>query len=379
MKQQEMMKAEAPSVDLLGLSAAARLTLLSKAHVSSYTRKDGVFVAEHDDKRAAAKQEAPKGSINGPRPPGDSLDMHHQRMLKEHQEMQERMKARADAGSKPTPKAAGGGVASLKPPPEVSLGGSGVVDNIEEWHSGGDVDKLVGLKNTLFGPHGANNYSAGQGKAISSYLDAAIADLKKPKAGPKPPASAPSKAKPVTPHPVGTKVRITADEHPDYGAEGEITGYAGNGIGGNNKPAYTVRGVDGPVGHGEVKRLGAAAPAGSAKPTIKTGNEGYGFHGEASMAARQAGSKTPTEDAGKRFSNAAHHLVDKGHFKTHEEARDFLDSTVGRHMHDELMSHTKDSDLSKLPADRLARNVNWYKKEKGKGKVSSATLRRVNP
>ena len=34
---------------------------LAKAHVSAFTRKDGTFVAEHDDKRAAAKPKAPAG------------------------------------------------------------------------------------------------------------------------------------------------------------------------------------------------------------------------------------------------------------------------------------------------------------------------------
>jgi len=51
-EQHPILKAEAPSLDLLKLSAQG---ILMKARISGYTRKDGAFVAEHDDKRPAAK------------------------------------------------------------------------------------------------------------------------------------------------------------------------------------------------------------------------------------------------------------------------------------------------------------------------------------
>lgn len=52
MKEPPILKAEASSLDLLTLAARGQLM---KARISSYTRKDGVFVKEHDDKRPAAK------------------------------------------------------------------------------------------------------------------------------------------------------------------------------------------------------------------------------------------------------------------------------------------------------------------------------------
>ena len=83
MKPEPLLKSEAPSLDLLGLHAAARSELL-KARVSSYTRKDGMFVAEHDDNRPAAKQEAPKGrpaagatKAPAPAPDADLPDDHN--------------------------------------------------------------------------------------------------------------------------------------------------------------------------------------------------------------------------------------------------------------------------------------------------------------
>lgn len=96
---------------------------------------------------------------------------------------------------------------------------------------------------------------------------------------------------------------------------------------------------------------GAAKPA----PVAKTQNEGYGFHGEARNSHLQANvgenyDREATEaqhvaakgHADKQFAEAANHLVDKGHFKDHDEATKFLDSKSGRHLHNET-----DGDLSK--------------------------------
>lgn len=60
MKPEPLLKSEAPSAELLGLHVAARTEML-KAKVSSYTRKDGVFVAEHHDNRTAAVPKQPAG------------------------------------------------------------------------------------------------------------------------------------------------------------------------------------------------------------------------------------------------------------------------------------------------------------------------------
>jgi hypothetical protein len=56
MKTQSLLKAEAPSADLLLTAAAGQLL---KARISGYTRKDGTFVAEHDDSRTTVKPKQP--------------------------------------------------------------------------------------------------------------------------------------------------------------------------------------------------------------------------------------------------------------------------------------------------------------------------------
>lgn len=62
----------------------------------------------------------------------------------------------------------------------------------------------------------------------------------------------PAKAK-IEAHPVGKLVKITATGG-DYGKVGEVTKVHENGgIGGANIPAYSVKGTDGPYGHGEVE------------------------------------------------------------------------------------------------------------------------------
>lgn len=65
MKEQPLIKSEAPSPELAGLHVAARGELM-KAHVAGYTRKDGTFVAEHDDKRAAAQPDVPAAADAAP-------------------------------------------------------------------------------------------------------------------------------------------------------------------------------------------------------------------------------------------------------------------------------------------------------------------------
>lgn len=83
--------------------------------------------------------------------------------------------------------------------------------------------------------------------------------------------------------------------------------------------------------------------------TIKTENEGYGFHGEAQNQhfkekhgpeydygkMGENDWKESREAADASFSDAANKLVDAGHFDSHEDARDYLDSRSGRHLHNE--------------------------------------------
>lgn len=68
----------------------------------------------------------------------------------------------------------------------------------------------------------------------------------------KPEPVEPAKPK-IEPHSVGKLVKITATGA-DYGKLGEVTKVHENGgIGGNDVPAYSVKGTDGPYGHGEVE------------------------------------------------------------------------------------------------------------------------------
>lgn len=127
--------------------------------------------------------------------------------------------------------------------------------------------------------------------------------------------------------------------------------------------------------HGASAAKKPAKPAAPAKkpaaPAIKTQNEGYGFHGEAmSQHIRDKhGAGTyhgdlsekdynEAKEAGhKKFAEAADKLVSGGHFGSHEEARDYLDSTHGRHLHDGASFHG--GDVSKVPW--LAKDVKSYK------------------
>lgn len=112
-----------------------------------------------------------------------------------------------------------------------------------------------------------------------------------------------------------------------------------------------------------------AAPKKESAPTTKSGNEDYGFHGEAvnehlrsKHGADDYYSKSTEKDhieakaaAEKKFSASAHQLVQAGHFDKHEHARDYLDSTSGRHLHDAA----PDGDVSKV--GWLAKDVKNFK------------------
>lgn len=115
--------------------------------------------------------------------------------------------------------------------------------------------------------------------------------------------------------------------------------------------------------------------AAEAAPETKTQNEGYGFHGEAATAHLKAkygnddyyGKATEQDHyeadqaANKKFSDMAHHLVKNGHFDNHEQARDYLDSTHGRHLHDGATFHGGDA----TKVQWLGKDVAAYKKKAG--------------
>lgn len=110
-------------------------------------------------------------------------------------------------------------------------------------------------------------------------------------------------------------------------------------------------------------------------PVTESRNTEWGFHGEAVRqhirdkhgADVHEGSLSPENqkaahnEAAKRFSDTANHLVQAGHFASHEEARDYLDSTHGRHLHDAATMHG--GDASKVPW--LKKDVADYKKKSG--------------
>lgn len=112
---------------------------------------------------------------------------------------------------------------------------------------------------------------------------------------------------------------------------------------------------------------------------VTTKNEGYGFHGAATDSHRHATAKdadNPTSDertlseaAGhKAFSQAANDLVEQGHFDSHNEARDFLDSRIGRHLGDAAGHDTSVKTVSWLKSA-----VKDYKKSLAEGTRATDT------
>jgi hypothetical protein len=141
----------------------------------------------------------------------------------------------------------------------------------------------------------------------------------------------------------------------------------------------------------EVKSLRAAheahqkkAAAKPATPEVKSNNTDWGFHGEAHKAhlsaklgpdsyynnAKESDLSEAHEVAAKKFSATANHLVQAGHFDNHDQARDYLDSTHGRHLHD-AMGHF--GDASKVPW--LGKDVQHYKAKVGGMRKSMLIIR----
>lgn len=134
----------------------------------------------------------------------------------------------------------------------------------------------------------------------------------------------------------------------------------------------------GAVASPAAEAAGKKAPKPKAKVKVETKNEGRGFHGEAlaqSVMDKHGSEQSPydlpeheqrlhRDVAHKRFSEAANKLVDGGHFASHDEARDYLDSTHGRHLHDAAVNYSpKDLDITKV--SWLANDVKHFKKAAG--------------
>lgn len=243
---------------------AKKLTVvpaLLKAHIQSYTRKDGAYVKEHDDKRQATAKTPHLG-----------------------------------AGAK-------------------ALRASSKDGDLDHWHNQVAADMMA----------------AGDHKALSRHLksmDTAARD------------------------------HVLEHIHPDH--------HEGLGF----TPLNKQRSVD-----AYNKKFPDKKPAAPTAPETKTNNESFGFHGEAVTAhlrkkhgpedyydkASEGDWKEAHQAAAKRFSDTAHHLVQAGHFANHEQARDYLDSTHGRHLHDGATFHN--GDVSKV--SWLAKDVSHYKKKAG--------------
>lgn len=105
-------------------------------------------------------------------------------------------------------------------------------------------------------------------------------------------------------------------------------------------------------------------------PTVRTKNDTYGFYGEASNqylreklgaddwlnAATEKDWLNARKAADKKFAMAASTLVSEGYFKSAEEARDYLDSKSGRHLHDAA----PDGNITSVPW--LEKDISHYKK-----------------
>lgn len=124
---------------------------------------------------------------------------------------------------------------------------------------------------------------------------------------------------------------------------------------------------------------GKHAPKAEKKPAavdVKSGNEGYGYHGEAMHehirtkhgeekgigSLSEKDYNAATEAGHKKFAEAAGKLVDGGHFGSHDEAKGYLDSKHGRHLHDGATFH--DGDINKVAW--LKKDVSDYKNAKAK-------------
>ena len=114
--------------------------------------------------------------------------------------------------------------------------------------------------------------------------------------------------------------------------------------------------------------------AAAAKPAmVKTQNEGRGYHGEAMDdhvrrthgddaflgSLSEAHTQAAYAAADQKFHEAATKLVSDGHFDKHDDARDFLDSRMGRHLHDGATFHG--GDIGKVPW--LGKEVKRFKSD----------------
>lgn len=351
---------------------------MSKAHVSAYTRKDGTYVKEHDDKRQAAKLTSQK--VN-------AITSKHPLISKDDS-------WRHDGSDKHVPASALGGVPEFthsevygRDGHTTPVGSDFSPDFKEKGHQG----FVIKHKN------GKRSFVDTQGYGYARYHAPVKEDA---------PAAGGGADHPFV---VG-KADIGADSPSDAtsitfaGVEYNATGKSGNSMH-DNTPVREFEADDGhrvwmddnarvhadskdevealkkkASGVSDMKEAAPSKPvhadsdsAQKKRPVkVKSQNEDWGYHGEAysqyigergsdpiSVTERQH--NAAMKHAGEKFSDAANYLVDAGHFDKHDDARDFLDSKSGRHLHDGATFH--DGDISKV--QWLGKQVKDYKKANG--------------
>lgn len=336
--------------------------LLAKAHIDSYTRKDGTVVAAHDDKRTPRQMLAYH----------EARSDYHSEKYNRIQSSTSRREIHEDAsrahlnaaekwedvvGTHPNDKKykqylnAAKYASKETEPHEKAY--EGWRTKMTEKHKD-DPAKLHKLLKSHI-----DSYTRKDGTVVAAHDDKRVA------------------AKPK-------------DAHPDFGPHkvGDTVSYKGER--GSTRTGKVKGSRDGKVvvehsagytelkHHSELSAAGGSSPASAGsnaapakKPavTVRTRNESHGFHGEAySHHLRQKHgpdnyiSNATEQDhvaarahAEKLFSNTANKLVQAGHFEKPEDARDYLDSKSGRHFHNEA----PDGDINKV--SWLAKDVKNYK------------------
>ena len=85
---------------------------------------------------------------------------------------------------------------------------------------------------------------------------------------------------------------------------------------------------------------------------IITNNEGYGYHGEAYMAPREHGmGEHSSSIADEHFHEAAKAVMKHGNVDA-TDARNYLDSAFGRHLHDEVRNRAWRNEERPLDIDK---------------------------
>lgn len=265
---------------------------LIKSHVKGYTRKDGAFVKEHDDKRQASA---------------------------------------AGADDHPTVVGRPSKMVSYKYQP-----GKGSAEAEAEHPADADAIDFAGKRYDWTGSTGRSNHDQTPVRAYEHEES-------------------------------GHKVWMDEQGRVHADDQTEVEALRAKAKAGDPAPKKKVAAVRKP----KPKPEPAAAPSAE----VKTKNESDGYHGEA-MAQYMRDthgedgyhgdlspdqSKAASDAAHKKFSDAAHSLVSGGHFGSHDEARDYLDSKHGRHLHDGATFHG--GDISKVAW--LGKDVAAYKKKAG--------------